>query len=159
MMKVHVPRVEPAMLDAFEEQMTEEAFRAVLEYGRRRVAMLRAAGVEIALDEATAMGQDAITDTLNRIARWDASAVPLATHLMAVIRQSAWARLTGETLLDTTDELGRDPRAWSVTRREVFDLLDFTRVRLELAWRDARDQARAAREARQARRFPAARAR
>jgi|GEM_PF-5567117 len=133
--------LDPVTLDAFEEQMTEDSFRCVLEYGRRRAAAMYAGGV--APDDAAAMAQDAVTETLTRAAPWDPTRSSLAAHLCGVIRR----RALGERADDaSTDELDRLP-PWRAARRDVFDLLDFTRVRLELAWRDLRVRARAERHA------------
>lgn len=137
-------RLEPATLDAFEAQMTEDTFRNVLEYRRRRVAMMAAMGV--AVGDASALEQDAITDTLAGVAGWDPATTSLAAHLRAVIRRRSTA--ISEPLVTAEDE--ETPLPFRVERRAVFELLDFARVRLELAWRELRDQARAARAERRA---------
>lgn len=93
MPKRNAQRIEAELLDAFEDQLTEDSFRRVLEYGRRRVAMMKVAGVAVATDEAAVMSQDAITDTLTRVAQWEPTAVSLATHLRGVIRRRSWQRI------------------------------------------------------------------
>lgn len=100
--------LDPATLDAFEAQMTEDSFRAVLEAAPS--------------DDAVVVVQDAITDTLNGVVRWEPDAATLAAHLRDVVARA----------------LGDGGGGWRPARRQIFELLDFTRVRLELAWRDLR---------------------
>lgn len=118
-----MPQPAAALLDAFEEQMTEDTFRSVLEHARRRAAMIAST------DEALALAQDAITDTLGHVTPWEPAASSLAAHLRVVISR-------GEVDVDDADTDA--PHFWRPARREIFELLDFARVRLELAWRGLR---------------------
>jgi hypothetical protein len=85
--------VDPALLDAFERELTPDSVRRLLEFANRRTAMLRVVGISVAADEAKIFVQDAISDTLTRVAVWQPGNVPLWLHLRGVVRRRSWARL------------------------------------------------------------------
>lgn len=87
-------RVEPAMLEAFERELTPDVARRLLELAARRTAMLRAAGVPVVADCAKLLVRDAIADTLNQVARWKPEEQPLGLHLRGIIRRRTWAKLS-----------------------------------------------------------------
>jgi hypothetical protein len=87
-------RVDPALLEAFERELTPDVARRLLELATRRTAMLRAAGVTVASDEAKLLVQEALTETLSRAERWDPGEATLAAHLSGVVRRRSWAKLS-----------------------------------------------------------------
>jgi hypothetical protein len=86
-------RVVPEMLAAFERDLTEQVMERLLSFAKRRVAMLAKVGVRRTADDARAMVQDAITDTLTRVVTWDPQRVTLEKHLRLVIRTRSLNRL------------------------------------------------------------------
>jgi hypothetical protein len=86
-------RFEPAILEAFERELTSDVMRRMLEFAARRTAMMRAAGIAVASDEAKRLVEDAIAETLGRLASWQVGVVPLWRHLRAVVRRRSWARI------------------------------------------------------------------
>jgi hypothetical protein len=86
-------RVVPEMLAAFERDLTEPVMERLLSFAKRRVAMLAKVGVRRTADDARAMVQDAITDTLTRVVTWDPQRVTLEKHLRLVIRTRSLNRL------------------------------------------------------------------
>ena len=86
-------RVVPEMLEAFEKTLTEAVMERLLSFAKRRVAMLAKAGVRRTPDDARAMVQDAITDTLTRVVTWDPQRVTLETHLRLVMKTRSLNRL------------------------------------------------------------------
>lgn len=86
-------RGDPALLEAFERELTPDVARRLLELAARRTAMLRAAGVAVASDEAKLLVQEALTETLAQIERWEPGESTLAAHLTGVVRRRSWAKL------------------------------------------------------------------
>lgn len=86
-------RFRPALLEAFERELSSELARRLLEFATRRAEMLRAAGMTVAADEAQFLVRDAISDTLSLRGTWRAGAVPLGKHLRDIIRRRTWALL------------------------------------------------------------------
>ena len=87
-------RIEPAMLEAFERELTPDVARRLLELAARRTAMLRAAGLPVAADHAKLLVREAISDTLTQVARWNPEEQPLGLHLRGIIRRRTWAKLS-----------------------------------------------------------------
>lgn len=87
-------RGDPALLEAFERELTPDVARRLLELAARRTAMLRAAGVAVASDEAKLLVQEALTETLAQIERWEPGESTLAAHLSGVVRRRSWAKLS-----------------------------------------------------------------
>lgn len=87
------PRIEPELLEVFEQQLTPDAARRLLELATRRTAMLRAAGVAVEADEAKLLVLDAINETLAQLAYWRPGEDPLSLHLRGVVKRRSWARL------------------------------------------------------------------
>jgi hypothetical protein len=87
-------RIAPAMLEAFERELTSDVARRLLELAARRTEMLRAAGLPIAADQARLLVRDAIAATLTRVARWNPEEQPLGLHLRGIIRRRTWAKLS-----------------------------------------------------------------
>lgn len=87
-------RIEPALLEAFERELTPDVARRLLELAARRTAMLRAAGLPVLPDQAKLLVRDAIADTLNQVARWKPEEQPLGLHLRGIIRRRTWAKLS-----------------------------------------------------------------
>ncbi len=111
-------KIDPAMLEAFDDQLTDDTLRTLLEAA------------------AAALIEDAITDTLTGDAGWEPGTVPLASHLAASLRRAIGDRDGGP--------LGDRDRVGSVSRHAIAELSAFARVRLELAWRAIRAQRRGA---------------
>ena len=88
-----VPRIDPALLEAFERELTPDVARRLLELAARRVAMLRAAGITVASDEAKLLVQEAFAETLSQTATWQPAQAPLAAHLSDIVRRRSWAKL------------------------------------------------------------------
>lgn len=88
--------IEPEMLEVFEQQLTPDAARRLLELATRRTAMLRAAGVAVEADEARLLVLDAIAETLAQLAYWRPGEDPLSLHLRGVVKRRSWARLARE---------------------------------------------------------------
>jgi hypothetical protein len=87
-------RGDPALLEAFERELTPDVARRLLELAARRTAMLRAAGVAVASDEAKLLVQEALTETLAQVERWEPGEATLAAHLSGVVRRRSWAKLS-----------------------------------------------------------------
>jgi len=87
-------RIEPAMLEAFERELTPDVARRLLELAARRTAMLRAAGLPVTADHAKLLAREAISDTLTQVARWNPEEQPLGLHLRGIIRRRTWAKLS-----------------------------------------------------------------
>lgn len=90
------PRMEPELLEVFEQQLTPDVARRLLELATRRTAMLRAAGVAVEHDEAKLLVLDAIAETLAQLAYWRHGEDPLSLHLRGVVKRRSWARLARE---------------------------------------------------------------
>lgn len=87
------PRMEPELLEVFEQQLTPDVARRLLELATRRTAMLRAAGVAVEHDEAKLLVLDAIAETLAQLAYWRHGEDPLSLHLRGVVKRRSWSRL------------------------------------------------------------------
>ena len=134
-------RIEPAMLEAFERELTPDVARRLLELAARRTAMLRAAGLPVAADHAKLLVRDAISDTLAQVARWNPEEQPLGLHLRGIIRRRTWAKLSQLPPPPSEDHrpapLAQEPgRARTVIQRVVaglaYDSADDAAVRLVL---------------------------
>jgi hypothetical protein len=146
-------RIEPALLEAFEHQLTPDVARRLLELAARRTAMLRAAGLLVPADHAKLLVRDAISDTLTQVARWTPEEQPLGLHLRGIIRRRTWAKLSQlpapraaspaapSPVVDTADQppapLAQEPgRARTVIQQVVaglaYDSADDAAVRLVL---------------------------
>lgn len=89
-------RMEPELLEVFEQQLTPDVARRLLELATRRTAMLRAAGAVVEVDEAKLLVLDSIAETLAQLAYWRHGEDPLSLHLRGVVKRRSWARLARE---------------------------------------------------------------
>lgn len=93
MPKKEPERVKPDWLAVVQAALTEEACYVALRYAWGRVELMKRADVVVQEDEAHALANDAIADTLTRVRAWEPARVKLTTHLCGVIRSRTNARI------------------------------------------------------------------
>ena len=85
--------VTPEWLEVVRAALTDEVCYVALRYAWGRVEMMKRAEVVVQENEASALANDAIADTLTRVRVWDPERVKLTTHLCGVIRSRTNARI------------------------------------------------------------------
>jgi hypothetical protein len=99
--------VTPEWMATMVEALTDEVCRVALRYAWGRVELMKRADVVVQDDEAFALTNDAIADTMTRVRVWDPARVKLGTHLCGVMRSRTNARIARVRKLrhESIDEL------------------------------------------------------
>jgi hypothetical protein len=85
--------VTPEWLRTVQAALMDQVCHVALRYAYGRVEMMKRADVVVQEDEAFALANDAIADTMTRVRVWDPARVKLSTHLCGVIRSRTNARI------------------------------------------------------------------
>jgi hypothetical protein len=83
-------RGQPLNRAEFEKQLTEELRNAVLQFARRRMALVRRAGGRVDQLYARELLQDALSDTWMGTAPWIPAQRSLLDHVRGLIRHRSW---------------------------------------------------------------------
>src|SRR5687768_15081339 len=85
--------VSPEWLAVVRRALTDEVCGVALRYAWGRVEVMKRAEVVVQENEAAALANDAVADTLTRVRVWHPERVKLTTHLCGVIRSRTNARM------------------------------------------------------------------
>lgn len=85
--------VSPEWLAVVRSALSDEVCGVALRYAWGRVELMKRADVVVQENEAAALANDAVADTLTRVRVWHPERVKLATHLCGVIRSRTNARM------------------------------------------------------------------
>ncbi len=134
--------VAPEWLAEVRAALTDEVCFVALRYAWGRVELMKRADVVVQENEAAALANDAVADTLTRVRVWQPQRVKLSTHLCGVIRSRTNARMARvrkirvESIHEADDHQGGDAEiAASLVVADRSERADAALAEMELAGR------------------------